>query len=129
MRRPGAPHEKRLLVRQQAIHRASTHSDLCQSLIAFLSMHPMASFGIHDDRFLPGLTRLVDQRIKYSSDEEWFFPFCVPDNVALVQQIIALEAELSALEADISRQEGEMNTFINGLYSLNNSEVRLITKG
>ena len=50
----------------------------------------------------------------------------VPDNPALVQQIIALEGELSTLDADIIRQEAEMNALVNRLYGLTHAEVTLI---
>ncbi|MGH7087655.1 MAG: hypothetical protein ACREFQ_02010 [Stellaceae bacterium] len=53
----------------------------------------------------------------------------VPDNRALVQQIIALEGELSALEADIARQETEMNALVNRLCAVTESEARLIANG
>jgi hypothetical protein len=50
----------------------------------------------------------------------------VPDNPALVQQIIALEGELSALDAEIARQEAEMNALVNRLYDLSEAERILI---
>jgi hypothetical protein len=53
----------------------------------------------------------------------------VPDNPALVQQIIALESELSALESRIERQETEINTMINRLYGLTEAEKHLIAAG
>ena len=52
----------------------------------------------------------------------------VPDNLALVQQIIALEGELSALDAEILREEGEMNTVVNRLYDVTHADVTLIEK-
>ncbi len=53
----------------------------------------------------------------------------VPDNPALVTQIIALESELSKLEIEISHQESAMNTLVNSLYQLTESEVRMVAKG
>ena len=53
----------------------------------------------------------------------------VPDNPALVQQIIALEAELSDLEAKIEREEAEMNTVVNNLYGLTEAGARMIENG
>jgi len=53
----------------------------------------------------------------------------VPDNPALVTQIIALEAELSSLELEISRLESETNALINSLYGLTEAEVRMVAKG
>ena len=52
----------------------------------------------------------------------------VPDNLALVQQIIALEGELSALDAEITRQEAEMNDLVNRLYQLTEAEEALRAK-
>ncbi len=52
----------------------------------------------------------------------------VPDNPALVRQIIALEAELSAVEVDIAQQEHEMESIVSRLYQLSDSEIELIGK-
>jgi len=53
----------------------------------------------------------------------------VPDNPALVNQIIELEGELASLEREISAQESEMNAFINSLYCLTEAEARMVAKG
>jgi hypothetical protein len=53
----------------------------------------------------------------------------VPDNPALVQQIIALEGELSALDAEIARREAEMNALVNRLYGLTEAETVLVQNG
>jgi hypothetical protein len=53
----------------------------------------------------------------------------VPDNPALVEQIIALEAELSKLEASIDEQEVEMNSLINRLCELTEADIRMVAKG
>lgn len=53
----------------------------------------------------------------------------VPDNPALVTQIIALEAELSSLELEISRLESETNALINSLYGLSEREALVVAKG
>ena len=52
----------------------------------------------------------------------------VPDNPALVEQIIALEGELAALDSDIMQQEAEMNALVNRLYGLTEAEKLLVQK-
>jgi hypothetical protein len=52
----------------------------------------------------------------------------VPDNLALVKQIIALEGELSALDSEIMQQEAEMNALVNRLYGLTEVEKILVQK-
>ena len=53
----------------------------------------------------------------------------VPDNPALVQQIITLEEELSALDSDIVQRESEINALVNRLYGLTKAETVLLQKG
>lgn len=53
----------------------------------------------------------------------------LPDNPALVQQIIEREGKLSALEVDIDRQEAEMDALVSRLYGLTDAESQLIAKG
>lgn len=53
----------------------------------------------------------------------------VPDNKALVSQLISLEAELSSLEGKLAKEEDATNALINKLYKLNEAEARLVAKG
>jgi hypothetical protein len=52
----------------------------------------------------------------------------VPDNAALVKQIIDLEHELSATEAEIHRQERELNRVTYDLYQLSEQEITMIER-
>jgi hypothetical protein len=50
----------------------------------------------------------------------------VPDNPAIVQQVIGLTAELTAIEADIFAQEDQMNTLVDRLYGLSEADMRMV---
>jgi hypothetical protein len=52
----------------------------------------------------------------------------VPDNPAIVNQIVAFEAELSAVDRDIERQEVEMNSIVYNLYGVTDEEIDLIER-
>ena len=53
----------------------------------------------------------------------------VPDNKAVVKQIIELEGRLADIEADVAREEAEMNELIARLYDLDDADVALIESG
>ncbi|MDP3076099.1 Eco57I restriction-modification methylase domain-containing protein [Bradyrhizobium sp.] len=50
----------------------------------------------------------------------------VPDNDAVVKQIIDLERELSANDAEIRRQEAELNKVVYDLYQLTQQEISMV---
>jgi hypothetical protein len=52
----------------------------------------------------------------------------VPDNSAVVRQIIDLEHELAAGEAEIRRQEAELNSITYGLYQLSEQEITIVER-
>jgi hypothetical protein len=52
----------------------------------------------------------------------------VPDNAALVKQIIDLEHELSVTDAEIRRQERELNQITYDLYQLSDEEIAMIER-